>query len=209
MNEKIVILDYGVGNLVSIKNMLKSCGVDAVITNDPGMVAAGHKYILPGVGAFDYGISNLRSAPYFSILESRVLKEKVPVLGVCLGAQLLAGSSEEGALPGLNWIPGKVIRFGKERMSEHNLKVPHMGWSEVNIKKSSRLFEKMPDSPRFYFVHSYHWVCERWQDELITSVYGYEFTAGVERENIIGVQFHPEKSHKFGRKLYENFAKLY
>src|SRR5690606_18814869 len=149
------------------------------------------------------------SAPYFSILEKKILEEKKPILGVCLGAQLLAGSSEEGTLPGLNWIRGKVVRFKTAKMDNPKLKVPHVGWADISIKKNSRLFTDMYSDARFYFVHSFHWECESPEDELVRSHYGYEFTGGVERDNIIGVQFHPEKSHKFGLKLYENFIKYY
>ena len=205
----ITIIDYGVGNLTSIKNMLKKCGAEVTITSDLALISNATKFVLPGVGSFDHGITNLRATPYFSILQEKVLQEKIPLLGICLGAQLLADSSEEGLLPGLGWIRGKIIRFNKERMNAAHLKVPHMGWSDVNFQKSSALFTGMHADPRFYFVHSYHWECADPADELLSADYGYTFTAGVEKENILGLQFHPEKSHKYGLRVYENFVKNY
>lgn len=205
----IVILDYGVGNLTSIKNMLRKAGANSVITNDKGAVADASKLILPGIGAFEYGMGKLRSMPYFDVLNQRVLEEKTPVLGVCLGAQLLFKQSEEGAFTeGLGWIDGRVERFKVEEMNTP-LKVPHMGWSDIHLNKSSRLFEGMYNEPRFYFVHTYHMVCNDPNDALVNCEYGYPFVAGVEKENILGVQFHPEKSHKFGLKLYSNFINNY
>jgi len=204
----IVIIDYGVGNLTSIKNMIKKCGSDAVISSDVNLIASATKFILPGVGSFDYGIENLKKAPFFSSLQERILQNKIPVLGVCLGAQLLLESSEEGSQPGLGWIKGSVKRFDKGKFNEE-LKIPHMGWSEVKITKDSDLFRDMYADPRFYFVHSYHIICNDQHDELLTCKYGYTFTAGIERGNILGVQFHPEKSHKYGMKLYENFIRFY
>ena len=205
----IVIIDYGVGNLSSIKNMLRKCGFESEVSSDPAVVASASHLILPGVGSFDHGIANLRAAPYFEVLSDKVLVQRTPFLGVCLGAQLLADSSEEGVLPGLGWIKGRVVRFDKEKMAKSNLKVPHMGWAEVQKKKNSPVFNDMYPDPRFYFVHSYHWVCDDISSELVSATYGYEFTAGVEQGNILGVQFHPEKSHKYGMRLYENFIRNY
>jgi glutamine amidotransferase len=205
----IVILDYGVGNLTSIKNMMKKAGCEAVISADPEIISKAEKLILSGVGSFDHGISNLKSASFFNILEEMVMIKKTPVLGVCLGAQLMAESSEEGNLSGLNWIPGNVIRFKKEEVEKQSLKIPHMGWSEISIQKNSLLFRDMYPDSRFYFVHSYHWVCSNADDELVRANYGYDFTAGIEHENIAGVQFHPEKSHKYGLRLFENFIKYF
>ncbi|MBX2924892.1 MAG: imidazole glycerol phosphate synthase subunit HisH [Chitinophagaceae bacterium] len=205
----VVILDYSIGNLNSIKNILKRVGINALITNKVKDVLAAEKIILPGVGSFDHGISNLRDMPYFSALEEQVLVNKVPILGICLGAQLLAERSDEGVLSGLGWIKGEVKKFDSARMMEFNLKIPHMGWSEIEVKKTSALFSNMYEDPRFYFVHSYHWCCANSSNVLATALYGYEFTAGVEYNNIAGVQFHPEKSHKYGMKLLENFVKYF
>jgi glutamine amidotransferase len=189
--------------------MLKKIGVKAKISRDESDIALASKLILPGVGSFDHGIENLRSARYFSTLERQVLINKTPILGVCLGVQLFAERSEEGVLPGLGWIKGSVVKFDSEKVRNASLKIPHMGWAEINLKKKSMLFADMFPDPRFYFVHSYHFLCSNQDDELLTAHYGYEFTAGVESTNIVGVQFHPEKSHKYGMRLYENFVKRY
>ncbi len=206
----ICIIDYGIGNLKSIKNMLKKVGcTDVLISAKEEDIAKADKLILPGVGHFDYGMRQLRAAPCFDVLNKRVLEDKIPVLGICLGAQLLFEKSEEGKIPGLAWIKGNVIRFEKSKM-DPTLKIPHMGWNEIMIdKKDSLLFQDMHVEPRFYFVHTYHMQCEDSTDVLTTAHYGYDFVAGVERANIMGVQFHPEKSHKFGMKLLKNFVKNY
>lgn len=205
----VLILDYGVGNLTSIKNMLKKCGAEAIISSDPVEIAGAAKLILPGVGAFDHGMLNLRSASFFSILQQKVLQQNTPILGVCLGAQLLAESSEEGEQQGLGWIAGRVVKFDAEKMNPAHLKVPHMGWTDVTIKKDIPLFKGLHEDARFYFVHSYHWQCTHAENVTVTADYGYDFTAGVEKDNILGVQFHPEKSHKYGMMLFDNFIKYY
>lgn len=204
----ITIINYGVGNLGSIKNMLKKAGVKSRISSTDEEIREAEKLILPGVGAFDYGMAQLSSAPYFETLNKRVQEDKIPVLGICLGAQLLTEGSEEGELPGLGWIKGKTIKFREGKM-DAGLKIPHMGWNEVETQKESKLFEDMFKEPRFYFVHTYHMKCEEEKDVLLRSKYGYDFIAGVENENVVGVQFHPEKSHKFGLKLLTNFANNY
>lgn len=204
----ITIIDYGVGNLSSIKNMLKRIGVAAEITNDVAAIAAAEKLILPGVGHFNYGMEQLHKSGLVGILNERVLEKKVPILGICLGVQLLTQSSEEGTASGLGWIAGKTIGFDKTKLQPQQ-KIPHMGWSDVSNYQQSKLFTNMPDEPRFYFVHSYHLALENQADVLVTANYGYAFAAGIEHDNILGVQFHPEKSHKFGMKLLENFAANY
>lgn len=204
----LTIVDYGVGNLSSIKNMLKKTGNDALISSDPDIVSQADKLILPGVGAFDTCAEKLRESGLIGILNKKVLEEHTPVLGVCVGMQLLSEGSEEGELPGLGWIPGRVIKFRPERLPA-GYKIPHMGWTEVTPAKPSRLLDNMYAEPRFYFVHSYHYDPSRQTDILLEGRYGYTFTAAVEHGNIIGVQFHPEKSHKFGMRLIENFVKNY
>lgn len=207
MNGGITILDYGVGNLLSIKNMLKKGGVDnVVITNDTQTVAKAGKIILPGVGHFDYGMKKLKSAPFFDVLEKKALEERVPVLGICLGAQLLTNSSEEGIENGLGWIDAETVKFAVERF-EKKLPIPHMGWAEVKFNRNP-LFEGMFENSRFYFVHSYFLKPKHTEDILCESFYGHSFASGIVSGNIYGVQFHPEKSHKFGLKLLENFAKI-
>lgn len=204
----LVIVDYGVGNLSSIKNMLKKNGVDSVITREVEDVERADKLILPGVGHFDYGIQQLHQSGLIGSLSEKVLNKRTPILGICLGVQLLTQSSEEGKEKGLGWIKGKTVAFDKSRLPT-NLKVPHMGWADVQGFGNSKLFTGMYQEPRFYFVHSYHLQLDSSADALALANYGYDFAVGIEHENILGVQFHPEKSHKFGMKLLENFVKYY
>lgn len=203
----LTIVDYGVGNLTSIKNMFKKIGYESCISSQKEVIADADKLILPGVGSFDYGMQQLHESGLVNILTEKVLEKKIPLLGICLGVQLLTQSSEEGTSKGLGWIKGKTIAFDKMKLNGY--KVPHMGWAEINNFNQSRLFTNMPENPRFYFVHSYHLTIDNESDILATSNYRYEFPVGIEHENILGVQFHPEKSHKFGMKLLENFIKYY
>ena len=203
----ITIVDYDMGNIGSIRNMLKKIGVPSVITNDPTVLDKAEKLIIPGVGAFDRGMKNLVSLGLVELLNRKVLIEKKPVLGICLGMQLLSDSSEEGSESGLGWIQSETIQFDFDD-SEHSPKIPHMGWNHITICKSSKLFNGMNETPRFYFVHSYHVFCKKSEDILATCKYGIQFTAAVERRNVYGVQFHPEKSHKFGMKVLENFSRI-
>ncbi|WP_299548825.1 imidazole glycerol phosphate synthase subunit HisH [Seonamhaeicola sp.] len=205
----IIIIDYGVGNLNSIKNMIKKVGFKAEITSNIDQISKGTKFVLPGVGSFEYGINKLRSMSYFSVLEKKILEEKTPVLGVCLGAQLLFEASEEGSpVDGLGWIKGSIKKF-KHSDKNYNLKIPHMGWNYVKPLKYSKLLEGLDEKSRFYFVHSYHFECKEKEANLLETSYGYPFVSGVEKENVLGVQFHPEKSHKFGMQLYSNYLKNY
>lgn len=203
----ITIIDYKTGNLGSIQNILKKIGENSLITSDKIMIEKATKIILPGVGSFDTGMRNLKALDLIDILNKKVLEEKVPVLGICLGMQLLSERSEEGLLPGLSWIKGEVVKFNIENTSEY--KIPHMGWNYVVLKKNSRIFNDMINDPRFYFVHSYYLKAYETKDVLTSTVYEYEFTSSVEKDNILGVQFHPEKSHKFGMKLLRNFVDFY
>lgn len=199
----VVILDYGIGNLSSIRNMLKKSGCTGVlISNRPEDVAQAEKIILPGVGNFEHCMIQLKQALFFETLEHRVLHENVSILGVCVGHQMLFEYSEEGDCAGLGWIPGQVVRFDKSRIAE-NLKIPHMAWTDVKVSRNASLFNGL-DAPRFYFVHSYHAVCPE-EYVLATGHYGYDFVASVQQNNIFGVQFHPEKSHRYGMQLYRNF----
>ena len=205
----IVIVECGLGNAGSILNMLRYIGRrDVAISGDPEIVSSASKVILPGVGAFDAGMESIRLAGLRNILDKKALVEKVPVLGICLGMQLLARDSEEGKLPGLSWIRGAVVRFRFD--GQHAaLKVPHMGWNSVRPTPSSVLMRGYDDAdPRYYFVHSYHILCDDQADVAGQTTYGYDFCSVVEHDNIMGVQFHPEKSHKFGMKLLENFASI-
>jgi glutamine amidotransferase len=202
------IIDYNTGNLGSIRNMLKRLGVASQITNDKQAIENAEKLILPGVGHFDYGMQQLNDSGLIPLLNKKVLEDKTPILGICLGVQLLTESSEEGLTKGLGWIKGKTVAFNKTKLAS-NQKVPNMGWTEVANYNQSKLFENMHEEPRFYFVHSFHLQLENKNDYLVTAKYGYDFAAGIEHENILGVQFHPEKSHKYGMKFLENFVKNY
>jgi imidazole glycerol-phosphate synthase subunit HisH len=200
----IVIVDYKMGNLGSIANMLKRVGYSAVITSISSKIKEATKLILPGVGKFDKAMENLQKLDLVTTLRQKVIEEKCPVLGICLGMQILAKKSEEGSLAGLGWVNGEVKRF--EFYENVKMKVPHMGWNIVKQKKEHPLFNDMFVGQRFYFVHSYHLVCKNVEDILSTTEYGYQFTSSVAKANIMGVQFHPEKSHKFGMKLLANFV---
>lgn len=203
----IVIIDYGVGNLGSILNMLKRIGEPAIISSNINDIQNASKLILPGVGAFDYGMEQLGKYDLIGVLNEKVLIGKTCILGICLGAQLLAQKSEEGEKKGLGWIDMEVVRFNNDKMPV-DLKIPHMGWNDINTKKESPLFKGMHEEPRFYFVHSYHLMLKESDVILTTTQYGYEFVSAIEKDNIIGVQFHPEKSHKFGMKFLKNFVEL-
>jgi glutamine amidotransferase len=203
----IVIVNYGMGNLGSIINMLKKVGVQAKISSDPKDIESADKLILPGVGAFDTGMQSLRELDLVDLLNDKVLNQKTPTLGVCLGMQLITKRSEEGVLPGLGWIDGESIRFRFDPR-QNNLKIPHMGWNTVNVQRTEPLFRGLEQEARFYFVHSYHVICNNLSDVLTTTDYGYEFVSALQRDNIMGAQFHPEKSHKFGMRLLKNFGEL-
>lgn len=202
----IAVIDYGVGNLGSIANMLKRVGARAVVTSDRGEIERAPKLILPGVGAFDVAMRNLSSLGLPELLHERVIVKHTPILGICLGMQLMTEGSEEGEEAGLGWIPGHTHRF--EFARSDRLKVPHMGWNVVNPMKSSPLLQSESEPARFYFVHSYYVRCRNSGDVLLRAHHGVDFDAGFERGNIMGVQFHPEKSHKFGMSLLDNFARL-
>ena len=203
----ITIIDYKTGNLGSIQNILKRIGEDSVVTSDKGAIAEAKKLILPGVGSFDTGMRNLKDLDLINILNQKVLIEKIPVLGICLGMQLLSSGSEEGILPGLGWIKANTQRFNFADTTEY--KIPHMGWNHIKIVKESQLFNDMYADARFYFVHSFYLKVNEPGNILTTSTYEIEFTSSVEKGNILGVQFHPEKSHKFGMKLLKNFIDNY
>lgn len=203
----ITIVDYNTGNLGSIQNILRIIGEESVITSDRNTIADAKKLILPGVGAFDTGMKNLADLDLKEILDRKVVTEKIPVLGICLGMQLLSTRSDEGILPGLGWIDAETRRF--EFIDTAEYKIPHMGWNFVKQRKESRLFNGMFPDPRFYFVHSYYLKTNDPTVVLTSTEYEIEFTSSVEKGNILGVQFHPEKSHKFGIKLLKNFVEFY
>lgn len=204
----LVIIDCGMGNLGSIANMLKKVGAEATISSNISDIEKAEKLILPGVGAFDYGMEKLGDLGLIPVLNHKVIESGTPILGICLGMQLFTNSSEEGSLPGLGWIKAETVRFRFDNIQGKN-RIPHMGWNTVKIVRNSPLFDDFDPEPRFYFVHSYHVRCRDEDDILTKTFYGYEFASSIWRKNIVGVQFHPEKSHKFGMKFLRNFVCLF
>ena len=201
----ITIVDYGVGNLGSILNMLKKVGAKAQTSCDPDVLRQAEKLILPGVGAFDPGMRKLNEVELVPLLNELVLEKKVPVIGLCLGMQLMTNGSEEGVEAGLGWIDAETVRFKFGPENAH-LKIPHMGWNTLDIRRQHPLVEELGPESRFYFVHSYHIVCADEADVVAYTDYGYPLAAVINKGNIMGAQFHPEKSHKYGLQLLKNFA---
>jgi imidazole glycerol-phosphate synthase subunit HisH len=205
----IVIVDYGMGNLRSVYNKLKWIGHTAEISSDPKVIARADKIILPGVGHFRTGMDKLREYGLIDILNHKVLTEKVPIFGICLGVQLFTKRSEEGNAEGLGWIDAETIRFYISEKQKYRIKVPHVGWNSVSLSnKKSLLFKGVDENELFYFVHSYYLRCNDYSVVLGTSNYLYEFVSCIEKDNIFGTQFHPEKSQDVGIKLFENFVNL-
>ena len=199
-----VIIDYGLGNLGSIANMIKKVGHKCIITSELEEIKKASKLILPGVGSFDNGMKSLKELGMIEVLNQKILIEKTPILGICLGMQLMTQSSEEGKLSGLGWIDAKTKKFVSD-----TLKIPHMGWNIIKHQKEPKLFDECKSEKRFYFVHSYCVSCNNQEDILANTNYTQDFVSSFEKENIIGVQFHPEKSHKFGMQLLKNFVERY
>tara|TARA_B100001123_G_scaffold436227_1_gene566144 strand:- start:649 stop:1254 length:606 start_codon:yes stop_codon:yes gene_type:complete len=200
----VTIVDYGMGNLGSIKNMFKRIGVSTVLAADLEAIEKSDKLVLPGVGNFDQAMKRINSSDLREILDRKALVERIPILGICLGMQLLTQSSEEGTLLGLGWIKAATRRFPKTS----KLKVPHMGWNIVSPVRESPISKNLPDEIRFYFVHSFYVQVENEEDSILKAHYGINFDAAIQHGNIFGAQFHPEKSHKFGRQFLTNFANL-
>lgn len=207
MEQKIVIVDYGMGNVGSIRNMLKHIGFRAVISGTQEDINSADKLILSGVGAFDSAMNKISSAGILDILNSKVMEEKTPILGICLGMQLFCHASEEGHCRGLGWIDATTVRFSFTKTTPRP-RIPHMGWNTLSIQNPHPVFQGMSGDMRFYFVHSYHVHGARQDMILATTHYGYDFASVIAKDNICGVQFHPEKSHKFGMTLLHNFVTL-
>jgi glutamine amidotransferase len=196
------------GNVNAIRNMLLRIGcTEVVISGDPQLCTTADKIILPGVGAFDAAMRNLEERELRGPLLEAAQQRRIPLLGICLGMQLLAEKSEEGELTGLGLIPGAVNRFDSTKFRER-VRVPHMGWNRVKMVRQHKLFQGTTEDPRYYFVHSYHFLCSNSDDVIGETDYGYPFHAAIAHGNVAGVQFHPEKSHQFGKRLLANFAKL-
>lgn len=203
----IAIVDYQAGNIGSIRNMLKKIGYDSLITSSAAEITKADHIILPGVGSFDYGMQKLQDFGLVDVLNKKKASG-TPILGICLGAQLMCISSEEGTLPGLGWIHGEVKRFpGSDGSKKYT--VPHMGWDIVQQTKRSKLFEGVEQPARFYFVHSYYIYCQLPEVVLTQNKYSTGYHSAFELNNIVGVQYHPEKSHKFGKQLLKNFIEKY
>ncbi len=203
----MVIIDYGVGNVGSVLNVLKRIGADAAISGQAEDIASASHLILPGIGAFDNGVRRLRASGLVPLLRDRVIEDGVPLLGICLGMQLLMHRSEEGVEPGLGWIDGDVIHF-RQVEGAKRLRVPFIGWSTIEHRHPGRLLEGIPGAAQFYFVHSYHVRCE---DGIVAAEtdYGYQFVSAIEQGNMVGVQFHPEKSQRAGMALLRNFLRRF
>ncbi len=197
----VVIVDYGVGNLMAIQNIIRKVGGDSIVSSSPDVIEKASKLILPGVGAFGYCAEQLTSRNLIPVLEQEVLVKRKLVLGLCVGAQLMTAESEESTHKGLGWVDAKTVKFNSDIVPI----IPHMAWSDVKFSGQLPLSKGLEESARFYFVHSYHFVCDKQEQILATAHYGYDFTCAFQKENILGVQFHPEKSHRFGMKLFENF----
>lgn len=205
----IAIINYGLGNLGSISNMLRVLGQKTVITSDSEIIRKADRIILPGVGSFDAGMEQLENRELIPVIKKEAADGK-PILGICLGMQLLGRKSEEGEKTGLGLIPFDNVRFdfdGIDESLKQQLKIPHMGWDIVEMKQNRPLVQGIEGTQRYYFVHSYHAVCDAPENVLMTCDYGYEFAAAVCKDNVYGVQFHPEKSHDFGMRILENFVR--
>ena len=203
----ITIINYGSGNIRAIGNIYERLNIPYKIANFPEEVIGAEKIILPGVGAFDETIFMLDKSGFRAVLDHEVLINCIPVLGICVGMQILAKKSEEGSLPGLGWINGEVKKIDKTLLISKP-KIPHLGWNSVCVSQINKLFQEVDEEQGFYFLHSYYFECENGSDIMSTTVYGKNFASSVNHKNIYGVQFHPEKSHHNGMNLLKNFAGL-
>lgn len=203
----IRIVDYGVGNIQAFLTMFKRLGLEATRARSATELEGATRLILPGVGAFDTAMTLLNQSGMRPRLEEMVLAQQVPVIGICVGMQMLAGGSDEGELPGLNWVPGRVKAFANTPASQ-DLPMPHMGWNDLQVRPGNKLFTDFEPEPRFYFLHSFYFDAEDKADVAATAQYGLDFDCIVSKGHIHGVQCHPEKSHHFGAQLLKNFAEL-
>lgn len=201
----ITIIDYGLGNIKAFLHVYKKLNIPTVVATSSTQVDEASKLILPGVGSFDYAMTRLNASGMRDSLDKAVLEKKVPVIGICVGMQMLSASSDEGQLPGLGWIDGSVKKFS---INENATILPHMGWNDVKPVNSSPLFSGVEESSLFYFLHSYYFVCNNIDNIICESQYGINFTCAVAQNNVYGVQFHPEKSHNSGVQLLKNFSTI-
>jgi glutamine amidotransferase len=203
----IVIIDYGLGNLGSIQKAFNRIGVTTIISNSISEIESAKKLILPGVGHFTKGMQNLKESGFIDVLNRKVIIEKTPILGICLGMQMMTDFSEEGNVEGLGWIKAKTIHFSNIN-KDSNIKIPHIGWNSLEFDTKNPLFNKIDLNAQFYFVHSYYVQCENHQNSMSRTNYILKYDSSIQNENIYGVQFHPEKSHSTGLQLLKNFAEL-
>ncbi len=203
----IAIIDYGSGNIQAIKNIYNNLKIDCTFVSKPEQLNGIDKIILPGVGAFDEAMAQLNQSGMREILDLKILEQKVPVLGICVGMQIMAAKSDEGKLDGLGWLDADVKIFNKQLL-KHKPKLPHMGWNEIKVRKNHSVFKNINLEKGFYFLHSYYFQCYDEKDVLAEAVYGDSFHCAVNKHNIYGFQFHPEKSHSNGINLFKNFAEL-
>ena len=199
----ITIVDYGLGNLSAVANVYRRLSADFQISSDPTQISRSSKLILPGVGAFDHSMMQLKKSGLSPALEDAVLQRKVPILGICVGMQMLVNSSDEGSMSGLGWITGKVKKFDSTVVPL----LPHMGWNNIEVL-DNRLFHGCEKNPSFYFLHSYYVECAEVSHVIANASYIMKFACAINKDNIYGVQFHPEKSHRNGIQLLKSFAKL-
>lgn len=202
----IGIIDYGVGNIKAFANIYKNLNIPFKIVKDISGFENITKLILPGVGSFDHAMISLQNSGMKEKLDELVLEKKIPVIGICVGMQMLAKSSEEGTLNGLGWIDGIVKKFDKSKIK--NAPLPHMGWNNLKIEKKNKIFDNLEENPRYYFLHSYYFECENKEDVIATATYGEKFDCMINHKNIYGIQCHPEKSHHNGMQLLKNFGEL-
>jgi glutamine amidotransferase len=204
---RIVIIDYKMGNLRSVQKAFIRCGFDAEISSKPEVIKVADRLILPGVGHFNIGMESLKKLNIIEVLKEQIFIKQIPTLGICLGMQLLTNFSEEGCVSGLGFINADTLRF--PNLINSKLKVPHIGWNEVKPVVNSVIFKNTFPDDLFYFVHSYYVKCKEAENILTTTKYGIEFHSAIIHENVIGMQFHPEKSHKYGLNLISNFIKKF
>lgn len=203
----IGIIDYGLGNIKAFENIYRKLHIPVRILKKSEDFEGVSKLILPGVGAFDHAMNTFNTSGMREVAEVMVLNKKIPVVGICVGMQMLAHSSDEGKLKGLGWIDGEVKRFDESKIT-FATHLPHMGWNDIFVEKPNSILTNFNSEPKFYFLHSYYFVCNNPQDTIASSEYGIKFTCAVNNSNVYGVQFHPEKSHSFGIQLLENFSKI-
>lgn len=203
----ITIIDYGVGNIFAFQNVYKRLNISTKIATTKEELIDAEKLILPGVGAFDYAMKQLNNSGMREKLDELVLEKKIPVIGICVGMQMMANKSDEGNLKGLKWIDANVKKFDESTLKQRT-KLPHMGWNDVTPLKNHELFKNLETDAIFYFLHSFYFECNNYQNSIATSNYGVNFTSAAQSNNIYGIQFHPEKSHNYGEKLLLNFANL-